>query len=507
MAVASSRRGFCKGGAALALGLVSAAAAGPSPRTSRGTIFDIQTWKGIPNVRISNGRDVVMSNQYGEYEISLQPNDIPFIIKPRDYRPALDENFLPLISKGARLRADFFLEPCDESAQTRVLLIADPQPGDEVELAYLSRCIERIQSTARCDVAIVLGDLIGDNFDLYAKYDRIMSRLGIPVWNVPGNHDMDLSCKTPMGAKKMWRERYGPSSRAFEIGDSSFILLDNIGLRMNSHGELTYFGSVGEDNLEFVRSYLQTLPMEQSILLFTHIPLTSSINIDRDDCHTHDAFDLLALFSGRNCISFSGHMHAFEQHMMANGGEPHNHRILNALSGSWWSGPFAGDGLPISQSCDGTPIGWYILEIDKGETELKFVQARSGDPYRINLIHAQDGERRLCENVIESGRANSACFQINIFEGGPHTQVEAFLDEDVRLHAIHVFDFDVQTSDLFAQAGETLKSWVRPIASTHIWRIDMPADLECGTHCLVGSIKLPDQRVFDFRYEFKISAS
>jgi len=505
MTVSSSRRSFCKAGAALAFGLASNASAYPSYEKASGSVIDVRTGRGIPNVRVSNGRDLVLSDRRGVYELPVRTGDTPFLIKPRDYRTLLDENHLPLISNHSNSGTDFFLEPCDENETIRVLLIADPQPGDDTELFYLSRYIERIRSTERYDAVVVLGDLVGDNFNLYSRYDQIMSRLGAPIWNVPGNHDVDLSCRTPMNAKKMWRDRYGPGSRAFEIGATSFIVLDNIGLRVEANGGLSYYGSIGDENLAFVKNYLKTLPIYQSIVLLTHIPLASSLNAVRDDCHTHDTLELLSLLADRNCVSFSGHMHAFEQHLIPFGKFYHNHRVLNALSGSWWSGPFARDGLPISQSCDGTPSGWYILEIDRGEIDLQFIQARNGEPYRINLVEILDGKKSLLDNVIQRDRLDASWFQINVFEGGPHTSVEVLLDEKMRLNVSHVFDVDLQTCDLFDQAGETLKSWVRPVESTHLWHVDMPSDLPCGSHQLLGRIIQGDQRVYEFRYSFYVA--
>jgi hypothetical protein len=75
----------------------------------------------------------------------------------------------------------------------------------------------------------------------------------------------------------------------------------------------------------------------------------------------------------------------------------------------------------------------------------------------------------------------------------------------MRLNVSHVFDVDLQTCDLFDQAGETLKSWVRPVESTHLWHVDMPSDLPCGSHQLLGRIIQGDQRVYEFRYSFYVA--
>lgn len=505
MTISATRRNFCMASAALTFGFSTKAAAYSSDRKIEGFVRNVTTGAGIPNVRVSNGRDVCLSDAEGRYELHLAPHDIPFVIKPLGHRPLLNDYQLPKIHQTAPSGSDFFLEPYEEGETINAVLISDPQPGDRAELSYLSSYIERIRQTGHYDLAIVLGDLIGDNFKLYPEYDYVMSRLGVPVWNAPGNHDFDLTSDTPSVAKRMWRDRYGPGTRAFEIGLTSFIIIDNVGLRAEAKGGLSYFGSIGDENLRFVENYLKTLPLEQSFVLITHIPLACALNGNRPDCHTHDAAELLALFDGRNCVSFSGHMHAYEQHMIAVGSSFHNHKVLNALSGSWWSGPFTSDGLPVSQSCDGTPNGWYSLTIDKGQMDLQFIQARGGQPYRISLIDNSIENKKLLHDVIQPDQINTTCFQVNVFEGGPSTIVEAALNGRTHLNVSRVFDVDLHTCDLFARAGQTLKSWVQPVESTHIWQIEIPACLEHGAHHLVGRIIQPDNRIYEFEYSFRVA--
>ena len=50
---------------------------------------------GIPEVRVSNGRDIVRTGSTGRYEIDIEDGDVLFITKPSGYAVPLDENNLP----------------------------------------------------------------------------------------------------------------------------------------------------------------------------------------------------------------------------------------------------------------------------------------------------------------------------------------------------------------------------------------------------------------------------
>ena len=51
--------------------------------------------KPLADVRVSNGRDVVRTSAEGKYELTVDDDDILFVVKPKGYRTLLSEDNLP----------------------------------------------------------------------------------------------------------------------------------------------------------------------------------------------------------------------------------------------------------------------------------------------------------------------------------------------------------------------------------------------------------------------------
>src|SRR5690554_6760137 len=55
--------------------------------------------KPLKGIAVSNGRDVVLTNRKGEYEIPLSDNSSLFVIKPRNWSVKVDEKQVPRFYK------------------------------------------------------------------------------------------------------------------------------------------------------------------------------------------------------------------------------------------------------------------------------------------------------------------------------------------------------------------------------------------------------------------------
>src|SRR5690625_4915833 len=51
--------------------------------------------KGLPNVPVSNGVEVTVTDEEGLYELPVGDDNIIFVIKPSGYKTPVDENNLP----------------------------------------------------------------------------------------------------------------------------------------------------------------------------------------------------------------------------------------------------------------------------------------------------------------------------------------------------------------------------------------------------------------------------
>ena len=177
---------------------------------------------------------------------------------------------------------------------------------------------------------------------------------------------MNLDAGDPRLAFETWRREIGPLHYAFQYGEATFIILNNVDPFVRGHhrgGERGYVGRIGDARLHFVRNVLRHVPREHLVVVSMHIPLVTYEDPTHPSDNTTNAAILLEILSRRpNTVSFSGHSHTTEHHYLRparglHAARPHHHHVLTAACGSWWSGPADTVGVPQSVSRDGTPRG------------------------------------------------------------------------------------------------------------------------------------------------------
>ena len=495
---------------------------------AQGTVFEARTEAderqsgdpGIPGVLVSNGRDVVRTDADGHYRLPIWDGAPIFVIKPRGWAVPLDPvtqlprhhyiyspygTPIPLKFEGLEPTGDlpaqinFPLRRAVEKASFSVLMLADPQPSNRLELDYLRELVVS-GIDGQFAFGVTLGDIMSDDLSLYGPYNHLLGQLGLPLWNLPGNHDLNLDAAPASFGRDTWKRVFGPPCHALEYGNALFILLDNVQVVPSTAKGYGYRGHIGPDQLHFVKSLLSFTPHDRLIVLAMHIPLVSALDRSDASSNTDDTESILEILGDRPCVSFSGHMHTTEHHYLGpadgcHASRPHHHHVLTAASGSWWSGPLDPRGLPMAQSCDGSPNGYHVLEVDNLDYTTRFVAAREPSQMRLLLTTAQPGASGV-DKCLLSGQSIASCdlpgsqLLINVFDGGPRTKVSWTLDGRAMSHPVSNARIDPMTQDLFARAGSTLKPWVKAEASSHIWEAGLPNDLQPGLHRI--SVKVDD---------------
>ena len=494
-AVNPSRRALLSiSGGALALSALSSRSrAQAAPALLCGQVRDAETGAGLPGVRVSNGRDIQLTDHEGRYSIARNGDNAIFVIKPAGWTTPVDHaTMLPQIHRPPTMpqASDFVLKHSPETAAFDVIMFADPQPGNDEEMGYLRAQLANGSLDTQAAFGLTLGDLVGDNLSLFDRYNQIIAQIGLPWWNLPGNHDLDFSADSSSQARAQWRRVFGPTTHAFEHGAATFIMLDNINWRGRAAVANPYCGEIGPDNLAFVEALLKTTPRDRLIVLCMHIPLVSAADPKDPGSNTSDADALLALIAERPCVSFAGHMHTTEHHYLPlPGGALHHHHILTALSGSWWSGPMDPLGQPMAQSCDGAPNGWHILSIKGNAYSTRFVSGREPAQMRIMLASEKGAKADVhaigaASSTIPASALANTKILVNVFDGGPRTRVDACVSGCSPTVMARAARPDPLTEKLFMQAGATRKPWVRAETSSHIWEAALPMDLACGLHRL-----------------------
>jgi hypothetical protein len=534
---APSRRDIVKYGTAAAL----ATAAGPVLAGSAGTVSGVVYENrsgglrraagdpGIAGVLVSNGRDVAKTDADGRYTLPIDEESIVFVIKPAGYALPVDEEMLPRFyyihqpagsPQSLKLRyrgidptgplpdsVDFALKKAEEPQKFDVLLFTDPQPESPAEVDFIrDDVVAGVIGNHGAAFGITAGDIMFDDLSVYPRLNRIVGQIGIPWYNIGGNHDLNYEAPNAKYSRETFKRTYGPAYYAFAYGGALFLMLDNVDYlgidpaRPYSAG--SYEGRIGERQLTFIANVLKETPADKLVVTAMHIPLRNYLDPHDPATNTADRADFLKLLGGRvNTLSVSGHTHTTEHHYFAAedgfaGPSPHHHHVLTAVSGSWWSGPYDHRGIAVADSRDGSPNGFHILSIDGSRYSTRFQPASEpkNQQMRIVLDSVFHGDRKELYSAYRMGellgsplpqtRVPATDVVVNVFDGGPRTSVEYRIGNRAPVAMQRVVRPDPFVHEVFARNEATKKPWVKAEPCSHIFTARLPIDLEAGTHCV-----------------------
>lgn len=465
---------------------------------------------GIPSVAVSNGREVVLTAGDGSYRLDLQPGDVLFVIKPPDYMYPVNHLNLPQFyyvyepqgSPSLKFRGvtatgklpseiNFGLIKTTYTEDFQVALIADPQPYNLSEVEYYEKDICRALRE-RNDFAfgITLGDLVGDDLNLFEPLNRATATIGKPWFHVIGNHDMNQDATDYRHADATFRRVYGPSTYAFNHGKAHFIILNNV-IYPNPYTSASYVGGLRNDQLEFIRNSLQYVPEDYLIVLCMHIPIYVEEKYGETFLLSHRRALFEILKDRPHTLSLSGHTHYLRHYFFGSAEDwlqenPHHHYTTGTASGDWWSGKFQENRVPDATMYDGTPNGYTILSIRGNQYTLDYFSA--GNPEEKMRIY---GPRFIPYNRHYRGE-----FFVNFYQGSEKDLVEYSLDGKEWKRMRKTLEFDPYVCALRYEWDQTREVFqgVRPSAPEichHLWKARVPNNLPPGKHTI--TIRITDQ--------------
>jgi hypothetical protein len=316
---------------------------------------------------------------------------------------------------------------------------------------------------------VTLGDVAFDNLETFEPLNRAIALIGIPWYNVMGNHDINYDAKTRALANETFERVYGPSYYSFDYGPVHFLVLDDIEwLYDDGTGKGEYRGGFGDEQLEFIRTDLAQIPADQLVVLMMHIPLTD----------VNDRHGLYRLIEQRPfCMSISAHEHV-HQHVMITrddgwmGPQPHHHVINVTVCGSWWSGAPDERGIPHTLMADGAPNGYSIISFDGKSYALEFRAAGRSADYQM-LIQAPE--------LITGDQPLTTTVYANVFNGSEDSVVEMRVGQRdwVPMERAVIVDPNYQAlfdheAALLAASPDAWRKLPEPRASAHLWQAPFP---------------------------------
>lgn len=482
---------------------------------------------GIGGVSVSNGCEVVQTDNGGNYRIPIHPTQILFISKPADFDLPVDDSNIPQFfyrhypggtPKEIAGTSIEWAWPVIEATGPlpSVLnfgLLAREQSTDEFTAHAFADTQARYdlgQDMLREDLVnplignpygvefgITVGDVVYDNLGLYQRHKTMMALMDIPQWNLPGNHDINFASPDAVFANETYKRHFGPTYYSFNHGNVHFVALNNVeyagdGRQFGSSG---YRGFIPEYQLNWLEQDLANVSPDKLIVIATHIPLIS----EADDGQSEPAsgpstenfsrlLEILEPFS--NIYGIAGHDTSNSWKVEVNHshgwqGQPWIAHTLAEVRGSGWTkGLSDARGVRDSIMEDGNPNGFYVLKFDDTSITPDFIPFPFGPDAAQRLRITLDPP--LSEQA--GGSINRGVLQantkivVNLFDGGARDSVWATIDggtEQALSYTVRTDPLIVRLSSAYQGTGNEYSDATR---SAHIWEMNLPLGLSAGLH-------------------------
>ncbi len=484
---------------------------------------------GLAGVLVSNGRDVAVTGPDGRYTLPLPEEATIFVIKPAGFMPPIEPlTNLPRFyrhhqPKGSpaelNLRfeglaptgplpasVDFPLRRQDESKTFNVVMVTDPQPETGAEVDFIRE--DLIQALAGVDAkfGLTAGDVMFDDLSLYPRSNAIMGTIGLPWWNIGGNHDLNLEAPDRKYSRETFKRVFGPNYYAFFYAQTLFLMLDDVNyLGPDAHkvgGGDKYEGRLDEGQLEFVRNVLAHTPDDTLVVIVMHIPITTFLdNEPYQNLQDRDAF--FALFEGRRyTVSFAGHTHTTEHHYYAAAGRLERRRAPPSSCADRALRLVVERALRSSRRGLGRQsrrhAEWLPYPVGRRPDLCDAFYPREGAERAPDaaldlepLPWDQQGRRPRFHSGATAGFARSSrraqrfdrdrqCVRRRREDEGQDGHRRSGANRDDAPARPDPF-----VQEVFARNEATKKAWVKAEDSSHIWTARLPPDLLPGTYPLV----------------------
>jgi len=195
-----------------------------------------------------------------------------------------------------------------------IIQVTDPQfgmsEGDKgfaYETALYEKAVKAINRLSP-DFVVITGDLVNnrENRDQVAEFKRISSQINkeIPVWYLPGNHDIGQSPEQK--DIDMFISDYGHDRFAFQHKGSTFVGLNSQLIKSDNPG-------AEEIQFNWLKGELAKAPLTGHIIVFSHYPFFIKLAIE-PETYSNIAYakrkKYLSLLSEYHADAvFAGHLH------------------------------------------------------------------------------------------------------------------------------------------------------------------------------------------------------
>ncbi len=236
---------------------------------------------GVPSVAVSDQVLVVLTDASGRFELTpTSGKTVVMISVPNQFRAT--HGFWKTIGTGAPL--DFALAKSPMPQEWSFVHASDTHLSEQsvVRTEKLRQLVDPLKPA----FMIVSGDLTRDALRVpeaearryYQLYVDEMKKFSVPVWSVPGNHEIFgierhlslVSPSHPLYGKKMYAQYLGPNYYSFNYGGIHFVGLDDV-----DFADTWYYGHVDSAQVAWLKKDLASVPASTPVVTFQHMPLFS----------------------------------------------------------------------------------------------------------------------------------------------------------------------------------------------------------------------------------------
>lgn len=413
--------------------------------------------KGLKNILISNGKDIVKTDKNGQYSIEANIGESIFPILPSEYTwsksksKVVNANYLyldpnqPVVQNTISWHVPVFKSEAAKSFS--VGAIGDIQVDNAEELNYAAKSIfSELNNRNDISFNLMLGDIVNDKMELLPMMHDMMNQLPSSSWTLVGNHDRNVD--NPLFMNDAFNRINGSDNYSFNYGKTHFIVLNNV----FATDKKSYEGRLTDKQLQFLKNDLSYVPKEKTIVISQHIPMVATKN-------KQEVLDLLKDYA--NVLILSGHTHTVSRHFF---NYPNIQELgVGATCGNWWRGEKDLEGIPNALMQCGTPRGYFVIDFDDNKYNFRFKGVGLDDKKQMALT--TDSNRIV----------------VNVFGGSDSTNVSIKIDNGEWIKMNHKRDIDpivsniveLNHSKVYPTKGNTLNP-LRKRYSSHIWEVTRP---------------------------------
>ncbi|MBR5924061.1 MAG: calcineurin-like phosphoesterase C-terminal domain-containing protein [Bacteroidales bacterium] len=428
--------------------------------------------KGVPNVLVSDGTEIVKTNADGIYQIpSLKKWKYVFVIIPSGYEvPA--QGILPELSaaltqaENVPERKDFELIKSDNDNFTMFVLGDMHLANRNNDISQFSAVANTLnQSIAKAPgkrYCITLGDMTWDVYWYSNKFTfpEYLSTANehfkdITFFHTMGNHDNDMNSVGDYEKSFRYTRDIAPLFYSFNLGKIHFIVMDNIdynNVGANNDGtgndyRSQYVLDYTADQMTWLQKDLSFVDKSTPVFITSHAPLSvpsgaTSFN-DKymngaDSAGEANMSDFINAVKDYNVHFLSGHTHKLFHRTHNSKFSEHNEAAICATW--WWSGKQT-PGIHVGQ--EGTPGGFGVWEFTGKNFKFSYQSAGHDENYQFRAYDMNEVKKVVTLDAA-GGNKNFSTF-VNAIAAYPANSI-----------LVNVWDYDKDWTVSISENGKEL---------------------------------------------------